>query len=166
MNIGFIDMFMNATLPAKLVLGLLLLMSVLSWTLIIYKFFSLRSARVKTRKGLQRFTDALDLREAVQLLSHDENSPVYIVARQGVDEFNRLKEAGNSGDVVPDNVRRALHQGVNESMGRLSSSLAFLAIDSSRDMKTLNSVVPSLPSRTKTKCCFTSPPSLAFTPAS
>jgi biopolymer transport protein TolQ len=49
------------------------------------------------------------------------------VAQQGVAEFNRLKEAGNSGDVVADNVRRALRQGVTEAMTKLSSSVSFLA---------------------------------------
>ncbi len=49
------------------------------------------------------------------------------MAQQGVAEFNRLKEMGNSGEVVADNVRRALRQGVANEMSSLSSSLSFLA---------------------------------------
>ena len=63
----------------------------------------------------------------MQSLGSDLRSPLYHVAQQGVAEFNRLKEAGNSGDVVADNVRRALRQGVNESLSKLSSSVSFLA---------------------------------------
>ncbi len=117
----------KATLVAKIVLVILLLMSVGSWSLMIYKFFSLRSARKKVEGGLVRFTDARDLREAVQSLGGDANSPLYHVAQQGVAEFNRLKEAGNSGEVVADNVRRSLRQGVSEAMVHLGSSLSFLA---------------------------------------
>ncbi|MDR2489099.1 MAG: protein TolQ [Desulfovibrio sp.] len=124
---GFLDIFMEATLVAQLVLLLLTLMSVSSWTMIIYKGIMLSSARKKAAIGLGRFTNARDLREAVQSLGGDVNSPLYHVAQQGVAEFNRLKEAGNSGDVVSDNVRRALRQGVSETMARFNSSLSFLA---------------------------------------
>ena len=127
MEMGFFSMIWNATLVAKLVLFLLLLMSVSSWTLIIYKYFSLSAAHKKAASGLTRFTDARDLREAVQTLGGDSASPLYHVAQQGVAKFNRLKEAGNTEDVAVDNVRRALRQGVSESMSKLSTSLSFLA---------------------------------------
>ena len=127
MEMGFLSMIWNATLVAKLVLALLLFMSLFSWSLILYKYFALSSARKKAEQGLIRFTEARDLREAVQTLGGDTTSPLYHVAQQGVAEFNRLKEAGNTEDVAVDNVRRALRQGVSESMGKLSTSLSFLA---------------------------------------
>ncbi|MDR1685695.1 MAG: protein TolQ [Desulfovibrio sp.] len=127
METGFLDFILSATLAAKLVMLLLLCMSLGSWTLIVGKWLSLGRARRKAEEGLARFTDARDLREAIQTLGGDSASPLYHVAQQGVAEFNRLKEAGNSGDVVADNVRRALRQGVSESMARLGSSISFLA---------------------------------------
>ena len=127
MDTTFLSMIMQATLVAKLVMGLLLLMSLSSWTLIIYKWITLGSAKKKALSGIEQFTNAKDLRDAVQSLGGDTGSPLYHVAQQGVAEFNRLKEAGNSGDVVADNVRRALRQGVNESMSKLKTSIAFLA---------------------------------------
>ena len=117
----------SATLVAKLVLGILCIMSVTSWTLIIYKFFALSAAKRKAQEGILRFTDARDLREAVNLLANDPSSPVYHVAQQGVAEFNRAREAGNSEEVAADNVRRSLRQGVSEAMTKLNSSLSFLA---------------------------------------
>ncbi|MDR1359458.1 MAG: protein TolQ [Deltaproteobacteria bacterium] len=127
MEMDFLNMIFQATLVAKLVLLLLLILSLSSWTLILYKYFSLRGARKKALAGLDRFTRARDLREAIQSLGGDSASPVYHVAQQGVDEFNRLKESGNTEQVVADNVRRSLRQGVSESLTRLSSSLSFLA---------------------------------------
>ncbi|MDR2503094.1 MAG: protein TolQ [Deltaproteobacteria bacterium] len=111
----------------KGVLAVLVCMSLSSWSLIIYKSFVLRSAHKKTVRGLERFTRAKDLREAVQQLSGDHYSPLYHVAQHGVAEFSRLKEAGNSADVVSDNVRRALRQGVSEVTAGLGSSVPFLA---------------------------------------
>lgn len=126
-NFDIIDVIAKATLVAKLVLLILCIMSVTSWTIIIYKFFSLSAARRKVEAGILRFTDARDLRDAVTYLSGDANSPVFHVAQQGVAEFNRLREAGNSEGVAADNVRRSLRQGVSEAMTGLNSSLSFLA---------------------------------------
>ncbi len=126
-NFNLIDVIGQASLVAKLVLGILCCMSVISWTMIIYKFFSLTAARRKAAEGVERFTGARDLREAVGFLTGDPSSPVYHVAQQGVAEFNRLREAGNSEEVVSDNVRRSLRQGVSESMARLGGNLSFLA---------------------------------------
>ena len=126
-NFDVIQVISEATLVAKLVLAVLCIMSVTSWTVIIYKFFALKSARRKAVEGINRFTDARDLRDAVNYLAGDVSSPVYHVAQQGVAEFNRLREAGNSEEVAADNVRRALRQGVSEAMTRLNASLAFLA---------------------------------------
>lgn len=102
-------------------------MSVTSWGLIIQKFFSLSAARKKAEAGLSRFTNARDLREAVQSLGGEVSSPLYNVAQHGVAEFNRLKEAGNTSNVIADNVQRALNQGVSEATAKLSRSLSFLA---------------------------------------
>ena len=126
-SFNILEMLSQATLVAQLVLGLLVLMSVSSWSLMIYKFFSLSSAKSKAIEGIARFTNARDLRDAVQSLGNDLSSPLYHVAHQGVAEFNRLKDADSATDVLVDNVRRSLRQGVSESMTHLSSSLSFLA---------------------------------------
>lgn len=126
-NFDIIDVLSKATLVAKIVLAILAAMSVMSWTLIIYKFFSLSSARKKAEQGIVRFTDARDLRDAVNALAVDVSSPVFHVAQQGVAEFNRLRDAGSSEEVAANNVRRALRQGVSEAMTKLNASLAFLA---------------------------------------
>ena len=124
---GILDILAEATLVAQLVMLVLALMSISSWAMIIHKWITLGSARKKAVLGLARFTNARDLREAVQSLGGDVSSPLYHVAQQGVAEFNRLKEAGSSDDVVSDNVRRSLRQGVSESLARLGSSMSFLA---------------------------------------
>lgn len=117
----------KATFAVKVVLAVLIVMSLTSWALMLYKFAALRAAYRKSSTGLDRFIKAKDLREAVQTLSADPYSPLYHVAQQGVAEFSRLKEAGNSEDVVSDNVRRSLRQGVSEVMTGLAGSIPFLA---------------------------------------
>ena len=72
---GFLDIILEATLVAQLVMLLLVAMSVSSWTMIVYKWVTLSSARKKAAAGLERFTNARDLREAVQSLGGDVSSP-------------------------------------------------------------------------------------------
>ncbi len=127
MEFNLLGMVSQATVLAQCVLLLLIVMSVASWTLMISKYFSLSAATRKALKGIDSFDQAGDLRAAVQVLGGDESSPLYYVAHQGVQEYNRSRDAGNDADVVVDNVRRALRQGVASELSRLQRSLSFLA---------------------------------------
>ncbi|MDR2744036.1 MAG: MotA/TolQ/ExbB proton channel family protein, partial [Desulfovibrio sp.] len=127
MEFSFFEIVAQSGLIAKVVLAILGVMSVVSWGLMIQKFIMLSAADSKARDGTERFGKAANLREAVQLLGADPSSPLYYIAHQGVQEFNRSKELGNSSDVVVDNVRRALRQGVGSELARLQASLSLLA---------------------------------------
>lgn len=120
-------MVAQASLVAKAVLALLLVMSIASWGLMIQKYIALNAANNKALSGTDRFEKAPNLREAVQSLGADPSSPLYYIAHQGVLEFNRSKEMGNSSEVVVDNVRRSLRQGVGSELSRLQRSLSLLA---------------------------------------
>lgn len=127
MEFSFFSMIAQASLVAKAVLALLVLMSIGSWGMMIQKFIALSAASRKALSGTERFEKAASLREAVQSLGSDPASPLYYIAHQGVLEFNRSKELGNSSEVVVDNVRRALRQGVASELSRLQRSLSVLA---------------------------------------
>ncbi len=127
MEFSFFSIIAQASLVAKAVLTLLLVMSVASWGMMIQKYIALNAANRKALSGTERFEKASNLREAVQSLGSDPASPLYYIAHQGVLEFNRSKELGNSSEVVVDNVRRSLRQGVASELSRLQSSLSLLA---------------------------------------
>lgn len=127
MEISIFQMISHASLVAKGVLVLLVLMSIASWAVMIYKFFSLNAARAKAERGIERFDNAPSLRDAVGGLGQDPASPLYGIAHCGVQEFNRSRESGNDTTIIVDNVRRALHQGAASEMARLQKSLPLLA---------------------------------------
>lgn len=127
MELNIMELFWQASLTVKGILMLLITMSIGSWALMIQKWVSLRAAYTKAEEGLTRFERTVHLREAVQSLGSDPSSPLYFVAHQGVVEFNRAKEVGTSSDVVVDNVRRSLRQGVGTELARLHHSLSLLA---------------------------------------
>ena len=123
----FFSIIAQATLVAQFILALLVIMSIISWTIMIQKWRAFAKAREKAAHGIERFKRARDLREAVLSLGGDQDSPLYSIAGEGVAEYNRLKELGNRGEVVTDNVQRSLQQGVGNEIARLQKGLAFLA---------------------------------------
>ena len=131
MDLSIFALVGNAGIVIQLIMAFLVIMSIYSWTVIFTKFFSLNAAQKKAIEGLRKFEKAKNLRDAVQNLGHDTTSPLYAVAQYGVTEFNLSKEAFVTTDVVVDNVRRSLHQGVNNVTNRLNGAIAILATCSS-----------------------------------
>ncbi len=127
MESNIFSLLAQATLVVKIVLGILVLMSVASWSLMLQKWIMLSAAKRRAAQGIEVFMRARDLRGAVQTLGHDQASPLYHVAQEGVAEYNRLCDLKSNEDVVADNVRRSLRQGVSIQVSQMSSSLAFLA---------------------------------------
>ncbi|MDD6088804.1 MAG: protein TolQ [Desulfovibrionaceae bacterium] len=127
MDLSIFGLLNNATLTAKIVLVILLIMSVISWAVMIGKWISVRRGMRRTLKGIERFDASRDLRDAVQSLGADPSSPLYAVGHYGVSEFNRSKESGAAPEVIVDSVRRALSRGVDTEIARVSASLSFLA---------------------------------------
>lgn len=130
MELSFMAMISHASFVAKAVLALLVIMSILSWTVMIYKYFALGAARARAVRGAKKFDAASTLREAVQGMGEDPASPLYTIAHDGVQEFNRSREMGNNTEIIVDNVRRALHQGASSELARMQRGLPFLATTS------------------------------------
>ncbi len=127
MTESFISSILQATLLSQLVLAFLVLMSIFSWTIIFLKYRGLRAAEISAREGIERFEGAKDLREAVQTIGLDTDSPLYGITQRGVTEFNSSREAGIDSDIVVQNVTRALEQGVANEWTRLNSKMSVLA---------------------------------------
>ena len=127
MDYNIFSVFASASLVAQLIMVILIALSILSWTVIISKIITLSAAERKATAGILRFTDAPDLRQAVQSLGGDPSSPLYGVAQHGVREFNNGKEVGADESVVVETVRRALNQGVGLEIDRLHKHLSILA---------------------------------------
>ena len=77
--------------------------------------------------GIYEFENAPNLRDAVQKLGKDTSSPLFSVAQYGVNEFNKGKEGQVNSKTIADNVRRSLHQGVNNETAKLNHSISILA---------------------------------------
>jgi len=127
-DFGLIELLSQATLVVKIVMSMLALMSFVSWIIIFGKVLTLSRARRKILHNVQEFQDAEGLRSAIKLMGRDTHSPAYLVAVEGVNELNRMEDYSEDRlNIIMDNLRRALRQGVSTQLTKLSGSLSFLA---------------------------------------
>ncbi len=122
-----VQLVASAGIVVKFIMLLLVFASIYSWGIIITKAFLLNKSKKKILAGIYEFENAPNLREAVQKLGKDTNSPLFSVAQYGVNEFNKGKEGQVNSKTIADNVRRSLHQGVNNETAKLNHSISILA---------------------------------------
>jgi biopolymer transport protein TolQ len=128
---GIWGMLSHATLTVKLVLGLLVTMSLTSWSIIFMKIFTLSNARKDAAGDCKRFQEAENLKIAMRALGNNKHSPAYNVGLQAFEELARMEDADlepiDKARIAMDNIRRTLRQAVGNEVGNLAKSLAFLA---------------------------------------
>jgi len=126
-----LTLLMGATLAVKMVLIFLALMSVWSWTIIFFKFFTIGAARKKVIKGYDAFMSSDDLTSGLKQLGSKTDSPLARVSTLAVQEFRLLEKADVNRErkrlLVKDTLRRVLKQGITKEMRILTRNLPFLA---------------------------------------
>lgn len=70
-----LNLLMGATLAVKMVMIFLALMSLWSWTIIFFKFFTIGAARKKVMQGYDLFMGADDLSSGLKRLGGKSHSP-------------------------------------------------------------------------------------------
>jgi biopolymer transport protein TolQ len=112
------------------VIGLLLVFSIFSWTIIFSKWNSLRTARKADRRFLRAFRKASGL-EAVMVASEQfRPAPLVAVFEFGFEELNRqVKGKGTIQNKLA--LERTLQLGANEEVAKLEQNMSWLATTAS-----------------------------------
>jgi len=137
-DLSFISLIANASVLVQLVMLLLLSASIISWTYIFRKMFTIRSARVQTEEFERVFWSGGNLSALYQdALSNrrkaDAGGALERIFQAGMGEFTKAKAsvAARGGAVDPglllDGARRAMRAAYQREMDALESHLAFLA---------------------------------------
>jgi biopolymer transport protein TolQ len=124
------SLFANASLLVQLVMLLLLLASLYSWTLIIQKYRLLKSARADAQTFENRFWSGIDLLELYRQVSkrRDELGGLASLFEAGFGEYARLrKQEGLTGKDIVEGAQRSMRVVLSREIDRLEASLAFLA---------------------------------------
>ena len=124
------SLFIEASLLVQMVMFLLLIASIVSWTIIIEKWRTLKEAREDTSTFENRFWSGIDLVELYKQISPDKEnlSGVAAIFEAGFGEYARLK---NQGSIEPmdivEGAQRSMRVAMGRELDRLDSHLSFLA---------------------------------------
>ena len=127
---SIVSLVLNASVLVQLVMALLLLVSVGSWTTIFRKWYQIRDARIATDEFEADFWKDRDLGALFQQL-RDGKRDTGALARifeSGMAEFLKTRQQ-KPGDVAAmlDGARRSMRAAFQREMDALEASLAFLA---------------------------------------
>jgi biopolymer transport protein TolQ len=129
-DLSFVHMIQNASVLVQLVMGLLLLVSLMSWWYIFLKMFAVRLAVKQSEAFEELFWSQSDLSRLSQSsdVSNGEAGSMARIFAAGFAEFVKLKKkAGMDNSAVMDGVRRAMRATYQREMDNLESHLSFLA---------------------------------------
>jgi len=128
-DLSILKLVMDASVVVKIVMTLLLLASLLSWTLIMVKSGTISSTQSSVTKFEERFWSGVSLNSLYEELSQKTN-------RRGLerifyDGFHEYKRAINTDPTsrlsVTDSVQRSMRVAASKEVDDLEQNLAFLA---------------------------------------
>lgn len=129
-DLSFLHMIESASVLVQLVMGLLLLVSLMSWWYIFRKLFEFRQEAQQTTEFEDAFWANPDLNQLYRNVAAtpEEAGSMGRIFIAGFSEYIRLKKKGDieSADVM-DGARRAMRATYQREMDRLESHLSFLA---------------------------------------
>ncbi|HWF02564.1 MAG TPA: protein TolQ [Candidatus Angelobacter sp.] len=106
---------------AQVVLVILLLFSIMSWSIILTKWAAIRRARAQSGRFLRAFRKAQRLQDIAAISDQFKPSPLVAVFDNAYDEYRR------QGDSNIPAVQRAAQIGASEELSRLERKLPWLA---------------------------------------
>lgn len=129
-DLSVFRLMVDASLVVQLVMLLLLVVSLLSWTVIIVKWGTLKRARIDADSFERRFWSGVELGELFKKLTsrQGKRSGMELIFESGFREYARLrKKSGMSGDSVLQGSQRAMRVALSREIDRLEMHLSFLA---------------------------------------
>lgn len=140
-NASLFDMVVNAGFVVKLVLLVLLIFSVVSWAIILMKYFSMRRVTRENELFLNAYMKSTKLSEMLPEAKRYRDSTLAEVFRAGYTELAKLSravrgnppgkdvDAGGPGfDIAEiDSVERAMNRACGAETVKMEASLGFLA---------------------------------------
>jgi biopolymer transport protein TolQ len=129
-DLSFVHLIQNASVLVQLVMGLLLLVSLMSWWYIFLKMFAVREAVKQSEEFEASFWGQSDLNRLYQntSVSKEEAGSMARIFASGFAEYVKLKKSpGMDKSAVMESTRRAMRATYQREMDNLESHLSFLA---------------------------------------
>ncbi|WP_022955868.1 protein TolQ [Perlucidibaca piscinae] len=123
------SLIFNASFVVQAVMAILVLASVMSWTIIFQRRGIYSRADALSRSFEERFWSGMDMRQLYEQSQHkpEPDSGCENLFRAGFQEFQRLREKQADGDAIMQGVSRALRISLSVEQNKLDAQLPFLA---------------------------------------
>ncbi len=130
-ELSILDLVLHASLVVQLVLLVLVLASIVSWTMIFDRAWTLKRANRAADAFEQRFWSGGDLSALYRDLGQEDKTLAGLpgIFRGGFKEYVRLRKGDDSGDTmaVIQGAERSMRVALSREMDRLETHLPFLA---------------------------------------
>jgi len=128
-DMSIVSLITNASVLVQLVMLLLLVVSVMAWTIIFTKSKALKQAREEMTSFEDRFWSGGDLAKLYeQANSHSESRGLERIFKAGFKEFIKLRQQGEPDPMaVVEGAQRSMRVKLNREADNLEISLGFLA---------------------------------------
>lgn len=129
-DLSFVSLILNASIVVQLVMLLLVLASILSWTIIFDRSRTLKRAQREAEEFENRFWSGGDLGDLYRSVDRDRETlrGSSAIFHAGFREFARLRENQNVDPMaMVEGARRAMRVALSREMDTLENHLAFLA---------------------------------------
>jgi biopolymer transport protein TolQ len=128
-DLSIISLVMQASLPVQLVMGLLAVLSLLSWYWIFRKWFQIKSAQSKANRFERDFWSGgdLDLMYQAAAGGRFRSGGMERIFEAGYREFTKLRTKSHDHGSTIDGSRRAMRATYQREVDDLDAHLSFLA---------------------------------------
>ncbi|MHB8742830.1 MAG: protein TolQ [Sulfuricaulis sp.] len=129
-GIALFPLIQQASLPVQLVILLLMMASVLSWTRIFRKWFALKAAKLAADRFEAKFWSGANLNQMFTEQSRKEANATGMASIfvEGFREYKRLNQQPNIQPMdILEGVQRAMRVGLSREIDYLETHLSFLA---------------------------------------
>lgn len=133
-DVSMLSLLTNASLAVKLVMGLLLVVSMLSWWQIFIKLFVLARAKNRTRAFEQEFWNGAEMNRLSQRIAGEsgQSGQIERIFEAGFREYTKLKtQVGVDAASIAESAGRAMRAAYQREMDGLEANMSFLATVSS-----------------------------------
>lgn len=128
-DMSILSLVTNASFMVQMVLLLLLIVSIISWTMIFQKWKILKHAKAESNLFEHRFWSGADLVDLYKALAHRKNAQgMASIFEAGFREYAKLhKQPGMVSEAILEGAQRAMRVTLSREVERVESGLAFLA---------------------------------------
>ena len=128
-DMSILSLITNASVLVQIVLALLLLVSLMSWTYIFKKYFDVKKAQRQTDRFEEDFWSGGDLNDLYARVNNrrEQVGAVGRVFEAGMREFLKFRQQKSDTGAQLDAARRAMRAAFQREMDALEAHLSFLA---------------------------------------